>query len=261
VNRDGDRSTALRGARVVVPVTADRRELAERLGSLGAVVLEAECIAIAGAIEPSAVTDAVERWCSHGYDWMAVTSRNAVTALARAASDAGLELGSVSTPVATVGEATRRACREAGLTIGLVPTREDAAGIVEAFPEGHGRVLAPLGNLASALLPEGLRAKGWTVDVVEAYRTVDGPGLAAAVREALTEGTADALVLTSASVAERVRSDMGEATLPAHVRVVAIGSTTARAAKELGLTPAIVAAKPNYDGILEALAVVLEEPT
>jgi uroporphyrinogen-III synthase len=256
-----DPATALLGARVVVPVTAQRRELAERLREHGAIAIEAELIVIAPTSDPGALVAAAQQWCAGAYDWMAVTSRNAVAALARVARASGLGIGSVPYPVATVGEASRRACAEHGLTIGLVPSREDARGIVDAFPEGSGRVLAPLGNLASSVLPEGLRAKGWEVDVIEAYRTVDGPGLSVEARTSLVDGTADAVILTSASVAQRLRRDMDDLPLHTHVKVVAIGETTARAATDVGLRPSVVSAMPTYDGILEALAVVLEEPT
>jgi uroporphyrinogen-III synthase len=46
----------------------------------------------------------------------------------------------------------------------------------------------------------------------------------------------------------------------ARTAIVAIGDGTARAASAEGLVPSIVAARPNYDGILEALAAVLKEP-
>lgn len=249
------------GVRIVVPVTAQRRELAERLESEGALVLEVECIAIAPTLDEDRLREVAAAWCAGEYDWMAVTSRNAVAGLASAAAARGLSLDSVSTPVAVVGDATRRACSEARLRIGLMPEVGAAEGLVEAFPHGSGRVLAPLGNLASDTLATGLAAKGWDVDAVEAYRTVDGPGLTVEARAALIDGAADALVLTSASVAERIRRDLGEAAIGPAIAVVAIGASTARAAEEHGLRTTIVAGRPSYDGILEALATVLEEPS
>ena len=63
------------------------------------------------------------------------------------------------------------------MTVALRPAgQQSAAGLVAEFPHGAGRVLAPLGNLAGDVLDAGLTRKGWTVDAVEAYRTVDGPG-------------------------------------------------------------------------------------
>lgn len=251
---------AFDGRRVVVPVTAARRELAERLRALGAVPLEVECIAIEPPADPAPLRAAVERWAAGEYRWVALTSRNAVSSVARTAREAGVDLVASGTPVAAVGDATRRACADIGLDIALMPAQEDAAGLAAAFPPGPGRVLAPLGSLASPALGDGLRAKGWSVDEVEAYRTVDGPGLTSAAREALVDGAADALVLTSASVARSVRRGLGDAAVHPRVTIVAIGASTAAAADDVRLPPARTALRPSHDGILEALATAFEEP-
>ena len=96
-----------------------------------------------------------------------------------------------------------KAARSVGLEVALVPEgRADARGIVADFPEGSGRVLAPLGNLASPVLARGLGRKGWQVDVVEAYRTVDGPGPDDATVAEVAAGAFDAVLLTAGSVAE-----------------------------------------------------------
>lgn len=255
------RGNPLAGRSIVVPVTAQRRELAERLLELDAVVTEAECLRIEPPADPEPLRRAVADWGLNHYEWLAVTSRNAVSALARVAAEAGVDLAANRTPVAAVGEATRSACARVGLSIELVPDREDAVGLAEAFPVGAGRVLAPLGNLASPALGEGLRDKGWRVDEVEAYRTVEGPGLAPDAVASLVAGRTDALVLTSASVARSVRRSLGEAAVAARVIICAIGPATAHAAAELGLAPTVTAVRPSHDGILEALAAAFQEPT
>src|SRR5690606_10353427 len=166
-----------------------------------------------------ALADAAARWCAGQYAWMAVTSRNAVLALARAAEAAGVALADAQpgSQVATGGASTLGVCADVGLDVTLVPSgKQAAAGIVEDFPDaptGGGaaaRVLAPLGNLASPILSRGLSRKGWHVDEVEAYRTVDGVGPSAAVRDAIAGGEIDAIILTSASVAHRLRRDCPE---------------------------------------------------
>lgn len=245
--------------RVLVPVTEGRRDLSERLTALGCDVVEAECIAIAPPKDPAELEARVRRWCAGGYDWMAVTSRNAVLAMDRVARAEGLRLDSSRASVATVGEATTRVCSDVGLNVVLVPERADARGIVDAFPPGTGHVLVPMGNLAAPVVERGIAAKGWTVDVVEAYRTVDGPGLSHQATELLTAGEFDAVLLTSTSVAERIHRDLGGASIPARTAIVAIGRTTAAGARAVGLVPTIVADRPSHDGILEALAIALEE--
>lgn len=257
--------SALSGARILVPVTARRRALAERLATAGAAVDEAEMIAIVGAADPDALADAVGRWCAGDFAWLAVTSRNAVTEMRRVAADAGLDLGAPQPPahVASVGESTLAVCAEVGLDVSLVPHgRQAASGIVADFPDAPSgppasrAVLAPVGNLASPVLARGLARKGWDVTTVEAYRTVDGPGLSAAQRASLAAGEVDAVVLTSGSMAERLAIQAQP--LPSETLVVAIGQTTAASAAAAGMEVTAVAEQPTYASIVATLTAALE---
>lgn len=256
--------SALQGKRLLVPVTAQRRHLAQRLSDAGAIVEEVEFIAITGPASPERLEEATLAWCAGDYDWMAVTSRNAVTAMDRIARARGMRLGNPQpdAKVATVGEATRTVCESAGMTIDLVPEdKQNARGIVADFPEGSGRVLLPLGNLASPVLERGLQRKGWTVDVVEAYRTVDGDGPDPDVRQMLADSEFDAVLLTSGSVAERLATTCPE--MAADTTIIAIGDMTAASARAAGMTVAAVAQAPSYDGIVAGLLEALnpvEEP-
>lgn len=271
---------SLSGRTVLVPVTPDRRELAQHVASLGATVVPVEFIAIAPT-PPERLASVVRAWIAGDYDWLAVTSRNAVVALDAAARSLGvtlgvslgMTLGDASTATATagaaraaatatvprvaaVGAATAAVCQEVGLRVDLVPHQADARGLVALMPSGPGRVLAPLGNLASPILMRGLERKGWMVDTVEAYRTVDGAGLSAQVTAAVESGQVDAVVLTSGSVATRL------ATAVTHVPgvIVAIGATTAAAARAAGLTVSATASEPTYAGLCDALAQALDLP-
>jgi uroporphyrinogen-III synthase len=244
---------------VVVPVTEGRRELADTLRGLGTNVTEGEFIAIEPTATPDALDAAAARWCDGDYDWMAVTSRNALGALHAAAVRAGRSLSAPMPParLAVVGEASARASGDLDLHVALRPSRQQsAAGLVAEFPEGPGRVLAPLGNLAGDVLERGLARKGWSVDAVEAYRTVDGPGLDAAAVTAVGNGTVDAVVLTSGSVARRFAAQC--ATVAPNVAIIAMGATTASAARDEGLVVATVAGTPDYEGVVAALRRAME---
>ncbi|WP_084077887.1 uroporphyrinogen-III synthase [Demequina sp. NBRC 110057] len=248
----------LEGKRLLVPVTAQRRHLAQRLAAAGALVEEVEFIAIDGPSDPERLEEATLAWCAGDYDWMAVTSRNAVLAMDAIARRRGTSLGNAQpeAKVTTVGEATRSVCAEVGLEVTLVPTdKQNARGMVAEFPEGEGKILAPLGNLASPVLERGLARKGWSVDVVEAYRTVDGDGPDPDVREMLAHGTIDAVLLTSGSVAERLAATVPE--LSDDVMLIAIGDMTAAAARAAGFRLAAVAQAPSYDGIVAGLVEAL----
>ncbi len=245
---------SLRGLRIIVPVTAGRHELARRLAQAGARVDEVEFIAVTAPESAERLAEATARWCDGYYDWMAVTSRNAVLALDRVARVAGARLADPqpAARVATVGEATSEVCAKVGLSVSIVPTsRHDALGIVHEFPAGSGRVLVPVGDLAAPALARGIARKGWIVDVVEAYRVMDGPGVHSSLAADLANGEVDAVLLTSGSVAERFAPHAAPPS--AGTLVVAIGRSTAAAARAKGLRVDAVAQVPTYDGIVAAL--------
>ena len=247
-------AVTLTGRRILVPVTAGRRELAERLLAAGAVVEEVEFIAVVETSQPKELAEATLAWCRGEFDWLAVTSRNAVLAMAAIAAANDVDLGDAVPPsrVATVGEATRSVCASVGLAVGLVPSgTQDARGIVADFPEGPGTVLVPLGDLASPVLARGLARKGWDVTEVEAYRVHDGPGVDSSLAASLAAGEFDAVLLTSGSVAERYGPHAAPA--DADTLVVAIGRTTFASARAAGVRVDAVAATPSYDGIVAAL--------
>ncbi|WP_062303916.1 uroporphyrinogen-III synthase [Demequina subtropica] len=249
---------SLAGRRLLVPVTAERTAFADDLAAEGAIVTAVAFIAIDGPKDAEALEEATLAWLAGDYDWMAVTSRNAVLAMDRIARSRGRSLGEPQpgARIATVGEATRGVCASVGLAIDLVPSeRHDARGIVAEMPEGPGRVLAPLGNLASPVLQRGLERKGWTVTTVEAYRTVDGPGPDQATVAAVAAGGIDAVLLTSGSVAERFAAACPR--VAPGTRIIAIGRTTQAGARAAGLTVDAVAETPTYAGIRAALDAAL----
>ncbi|MBC7297746.1 MAG: uroporphyrinogen-III synthase [Demequina sp.] len=250
---------SLAGARVVVPVTEGRGDLADTLRELGAQVVEVAFIEIAATVELAALEAAVSRWCDGNYDWMAVTSRNSLSALDAVASRTGRALSVPMPPsrLAVVGNATARIAMQIGLKVTLRPSRQQAAaGLVAEFPEGKGRVLVPVGNLAGDVLKRGLARKGWAVDTVEAYRTVDGPGLDASGIAAVGSGAVDAVILTSGSVARRFAAQCPQ--VARSVSVVAIGATTASAARAAGLDVTTVARTPDDEGVVAALRRAME---
>ncbi len=71
-----------------------------------------------------------------------------------------------------------------------MPDRAVAESLLEAFPApppDGGRVLLARAEVARDVLPDGLRAAGWEVDVVVAYRNVEpdvDPDVLAAARAA-----------------------------------------------------------------------------
>jgi uroporphyrinogen III methyltransferase / synthase len=237
------------GRRIVVTRARTQASgLAARLAALGADVVEVPTIEIADPADGSALAAAAGRIRS--YDWVAFTSANAVERFmahvrdARAFGDCRL---------AVVGSATAAALAGAGLVADLVPERFVAEGLVDAFPDvppGGGRVLVPQSAEARPTLVEGLRAKGWYVDPVEAYRTVSGSPPARAL--AAAEG-ADAITFTSSST---VTGYLGLTDVVPPV-VASIGPITSATCRERGLEVAVEADPSDVGGLVDAVVRVL----
>ena len=64
----------------------------------------------------------------------------------------------------------------------LVPDRFVAEALLDEFPpapdDHEGRVLLARAAVARDVLPDGLRERGWVVDVVVAYKTVAADAVA-----------------------------------------------------------------------------------
>ncbi|MDX2191788.1 MAG: uroporphyrinogen-III synthase [Gemmatimonadales bacterium] len=113
-------------------------------------------------------------------------------------------------------------------------------------------VLFPCGDQRRDELPERLRAVGIQVLEVPAYRLA----LATEADARETAGRADVLVVASPSVARLVARAWPGADQPG-VRLVAIGPTTAVAARAAGWEPAAVAGEPSVPGVAAAVRRVL----
>jgi len=251
-------SRPLFGRRVVVTRARHQASgLVERLRAVGAETVEVPTIEIVDPDDGGQTMAAVAARVRE-YDWVCFTSANAVERFLAHLRDARA-LGDVR--VAAIGPGTAAALAGAGIVADLVPDRSLAEGLVEAFPDpdadagevtGSRRVLLPQAAGARPVLADGLAAKGWTVEVVHAYRTVP----AIPVPEVLTAaGKADAIAFTSASTVAAYLAAAGPAAVPPVV--ACIGPVTAAAAAVEGLTVAVTATDHTLDGLVAAIVNVL----
>jgi len=99
------------------------------------------------------------------------------------------------------------------------------------------------------VLPDGLRAAGWTVDVVDAYRTV-----AAELTPAQLDAAsgADLVTFTSSSTVDRFVDAVGVDRVPP--LVASIGPVTSASATAHGLTVDIEATEHTVPGLVAAIA-------
>lgn len=198
-------------------------ELEAEIQKLGGIVVRLPLIEVVPPADGgAALREALGRL--NDYDWVACTSVNGVNALRGAQLPPGLRL-------AAVGPATADAFEEVlGRNALVVPDVSTAARLAAAFPPRPGRVLAPLAALAGPDLANGLRDRGYQVDVVTAYATAV-PELA---RSDLDRAAgADVVVVSSPSVARRLTDVLGDRCPEV---AIAVGPRSADAAAELGFT-------------------------
>jgi uroporphyrinogen III methyltransferase/synthase len=194
------------------------------------------------------------------YDWILFTSANDVHCYFQALERGGRDTRAVGDArLAAIGPATAGALREWRLRADFVPTGYVGERVVAELPlaaEGTSRVLIPRAENAPGLLPEGLRERGATVDLLPVYRTIrDGSGVEEA-RRRFAAGEFDAITFTSSSTVrnfrELVPDDLAEG-----VRVVCIGPVTADTARECGLRVDAVAEEHTIPGLVRTLERVL----
>jgi uroporphyrinogen-III synthase len=160
---------------------------------------------------------------------------------------------------AAVGPGTAGVLADGGIVPGLVPEVSVAEELAAAFPDldppASATVLFPRAESVRGALAEGLRAKGWLVDEVVAYRTVAGSPEPAAVRAA---GRSEAIAFTSSSTVDHAVALLGAAGVPPVV--VTIGPVTSDSARRCGLAVAREATPHTIDGLVEAVVWALGTP-
>lgn len=188
--------------------------------------------------------DAVSEAAGEPHDGWVLTSPSAVRAMTLAG------VSPAAAWLACVGPATSRAVREAGWTVALQPEVFTASALVAALGSVDGRrVIYPKADLASDEVAAGLRAAGAEVTEVVAYDNAPPPGSAEAIRRRWPIAS---VVLFSGSAARR----LAEAVPPpwsATVRVVAIGPSTANAARAAGLPVHAIARPHTVGGVVATL--------
>jgi uroporphyrinogen III methyltransferase/synthase len=237
------------GRRVVVTRTREQASaLAAALRAAGAEPVEVPVIEVADPLDGGAALRAAAARLA-AYDWVVLTSPNgARRLLAAVAADGGDARRFGGARIAAIGPGTAAALAVGGLRADLVPERFVAEALLEAFPAGPGRVLLARAEVARDVLPDGLRAAGWAVDVVDAYRTV-----AAAPSDATAAAlaAADVVTFTSSSSVDRFLEAFGAGAVP---QVVAcIGPVTAATARQRGLTVTVEAEVHSVAGLVAAL--------
>lgn len=250
------RRRPLHGVSVLVPRTRHQAsELAAALRALGAEAVEAPTIAIEPSREPQRLGAAFRGLGAGTHDWVAFTSANGVDAVWEILdAEGGDTRWLAGIRVAAVGSGTAEALAVRGLRADLVPERMTTAGLAAAMVAAGppGRALLPRADLATPALADGLLGAGWTVDEVEAYRTVPAGALPTGVRDRVLRGGVDVVAMASSSTARNLVALLGERPPPS-VRVASIGPVTSAACAELGLRVDVEADPHDVDGLVAAV--------
>ena len=248
-------------------------ELSEALRASGARVLAVPTIEIADPDDGGAALSAAAARAGE-YRWVVFTSQHAVERLFDRLDDVRA-LANVR--VAAVGPATAAALAARHVRADLVPVtgRSNAEGLVAAFPPPDlsdapgppdapgapdhpgARVLFPAAARARATVPEGLRAKGWSVDEVVAYRTVPAPAPPDAVLGAVASASAVTFSSPSALDAYLAMRTAAGRPLPVAPVVVCVGPLTAKAAHAAGLAGVVEVPVADPGAAVAAIAAAL----
>lgn len=250
-------------SRVVIVTRAEHQAAALEalLQAEGATVYRYPCLAIAPPDNPGSLDDALRAAMAGRFDWLALTSANAVDAVAQRMATLGLPSGSLTgLRVAAVGPSTARAAEEAlGLRVEMVPeSGYSALELAEAFPDITGaRILLPLSALDNNEMIRALMRRGASVTGVTAYQ----PGMSRGgvdLPKLLATGAVDAITLTSGSTANnlmrRLQSEGGNAQALQGVCLACIGPSAAQALEAFSLRANVVASEHTLAGLVQALA-------
>ncbi|WP_298341593.1 uroporphyrinogen-III C-methyltransferase [Ferrimicrobium sp.] len=212
--------------------------LAEKLRADGATVMQAPAIEIQDPSDGGrALRDAMRN--IERYDWLLFTSKNGV----ERAMETMVDLRRLANiKIAVIGSGTRDALERYRVGSDLMPAEFVGEALVDSFPAGSGRVLFPRAQVAREVVPDGLRAKGWGVDIVEAYQI----GVPVPFMKEDLASTMDVTVFTAASTVRGYREQY-PGVLPK--QAVAIGPVTADRLRDLGVEQIVVAEEYSVEGL------------
>ncbi len=243
------------GRRVVVTrASAQASGLRDALAALGADVLELPALRVE-PLDPAPLATALARLGQ--YQWLVLTSQNAVAVLWDVMRAAALDARSLAgVRIACVGRTTSDALLARGLVADVVPTRFVAEAVLDALSARDDvrgtRMLYVAAEGARDVLPAGLRAMGAVVDRVAAYRTrPDGTG-ASLLRDALAKGGVDVVTFASASAVTGYVEAVGDA-LASRAPAVSIGPVTSLAARAAGIVVVAESGEASIGSLVDAV--------
>jgi len=241
------------GQRVVITRARTQASvLSARLRSLGAEVMEFPTIEIRPPDSYAPLDSAIEVLPT--YDWLVFTSVNGVEHFLKRLDLSSNDWRAFDGKICAIGPMTRKAVEALHLKVDVMPKAFVAESLLEAFApfDMRGdRVLLPRAAVARDILPDELRARGATVDIIPAYQTVMPEDAASRAKEVF-QTKPDWVLFTSSSTVKNFVTAAGPEAL-AGVNIASIGPVTTDTAEVLGLEVAVEAEPYTIDGLVNAI--------
>ncbi|MFZ9627836.1 MAG: uroporphyrinogen-III synthase [Ilumatobacteraceae bacterium] len=234
----------LAGRRIVVTRAADQAgALVDLVGQRGG---EPVVVPLVAVVPVASGLAELRRLAPDDFDWLVVTSPNGVDAYVSVHDRAPAH-------VAAVGTTTAEALRARRVEVDLVPAEQRASALAHALIATVPAATALVVQSAEAApdLVDALRGAGWSVTAVATHRPVPVQPTGVMRRDALG---ADAVLFASGSAARAWAAAFGTETPPV---VVAMGPSTAEAARAVGIEVTSVADDSSLAGMLDTLERVL----
>jgi uroporphyrinogen-III synthase len=247
------------GKRIVITRAAAQSEaLARELAALGAFPVVVPLVAFAEPEDFALLDEAIAE--IHRFDWMILTSAQAVRALIKRCQnlkrslvrpDAKLRIG-------CVGPVSAEAARQAGLRVEYVAETHNGVGLAEELGNRlqGAKVFLPRSDRANPGLPAALKLHGAEVTEAVAYRTLRPSVVDERNLRQVADGTADAVLFFSPSAVQHFAELLGDGQLRAlqdKLAITAVGPVTANALSESGVSRAVVAADTTAAAVIESL--------
>lgn len=253
----------LAGRRILVTRALEQAsKLSDSLRALGAEPVEVPVLEIGPPASFAALDKALVQF--NAYDWLIVTSANAVKALVLRALALRIPLaGRTPRKIAAVGPATAETVTKAGFTVDYIPEKYVAESLIAGFPgviEGR-RFLLARAAVARDVIPDALRAAGAEVHIADAYRNVLPESAPHELKQALATRI-DAATFTSSSTVTHLAQAAQQANIPlplAGVPAISIGPVTSQTLREHNWPPAAEAAPHDIPGLIAAVQRVLRD--
>jgi len=251
--------SALAGKRIVITRAAlQSEELARELSARGAIPVMLPLVSFAEPDDFVPLDRAIAGM--QQFDWLVLTSAQAVRAVVQRAEDLGQPLLAVGSrlQVACVGPVTAESARKANLPVAYVAVTHNGVALANELGSKlqGAKVMLPRSDRADPDLPEALQRYGAQVTEVIAYRTLrpgetDQGGL-----KKIAGGQADAVLFFSPSAVQHFAELFGSKQLGQiqdKLAVTAVGPVTANALHKAGVERALVAADTTTASVVDAL--------